>query len=248
MSGGSGRDVWSKEYNDVKEHADELYELIRERNALLSNSGGGGGSTGGSGSDAHRLSAQCRRKLGGLSNKITRLEEVIGLSKDSGTITQREAARRTELVHALGLRRDQLKDILSNRLDSDRKRLLNTGSESSSAATSAAETDATASLDARGILSLQKQALQSQDAQIDELGSIVSSTKHVALAINEEADLHQRLLDDLEDGVDHSQGYLRFAQRKLRQVSKKSGSCKTILVIIVLVIILAVLVSMAMHH
>ena len=107
------------------------------------------------------------------------------------------------------------------------------------------ETDATANLDSRGILQLQKQALRSQDDQIEELGQAVRNTKHVALAINEEVDLHQHLLDDLDGAIDHTESYLKFAKRKLQQVSAKSGSCKYIMIMILLIVVLALVISMA---
>mmetsp|Transcript_10504 Transcript_10504/g.26329 ORF Transcript_10504/g.26329 Transcript_10504/m.26329 type:complete len:139 (-) Transcript_10504:1245-1661(-) len=109
----------------------------------------------------------------------------------------------------------------------------------------ARETEDTAGRDSRGILQLQKQALSSQDEQIEELGRAVRNTKHVALAINEEVDLHQHLLDDLDSAVDHTESYMKFARRKLEQVSRKSGSCKYILIMILLVVILAVVIMMA---
>lgn len=109
----------------------------------------------------------------------------------------------------------------------------------------ASETVETAGLDSRGILQLQKQALRSQDDEIAELGKAVRNTKHVALAINEEVDLHQHLLDDLDTSVDNTQSYMKFARRKLEQVSRKSGSCKFILVMILLAVVLALVISMS---
>ena len=70
-------------------------------------------------------------------------------------------------------------------------------------------------------------------------------TKHVALAINEEVDLHQHLLDDLDSSVDNTQSMMKFARRKLEQVSRKSGSCKYIMVMILLVVVLALVISMS---
>ena len=108
-----------------------------------------------------------------------------------------------------------------------------------------AETIETAGLDSRGILQLQKQALRSQEDEIAELGRAVRNTKHVALAINDEVDLHQSLLDDLDNSVDNTQSYMKFARRKLEQVSRKSGSCKFIMIMILLVAVLAVIISMS---
>ena len=233
-------DSWTREYGDVKASCDELYELIRERNSMTAASAS---STGGGAreQDVHKLSAQCRRKLTSLSNKINDLEAGVGVG---GGVTQREASR-TELVHALRVRKDQLKDLMSRdgQRKSERTKLL--GGAGEGQRRPGAETADTAGLDSRGILQLQKQALRSQEDEIAELGAAVRQTKHVALAINEEVDLHQHLLDDLDSSVDNTQSMMKFARRKLEQVSRKSGSCKYIMVMILLVVVLALVISMS---
>ena len=45
--------------------------------------------------------------------------------------------------------------------------------------------------------------------------------------------------------MDNTQSYMKFARRKLEQVSRKSGSCKFILVMILLVVVLALVISMS---
>lgn len=64
--------------------------------------------------------------------------------------------------------------------------------------------------------------------------------QHVALTINDELDLHQRLLDDLDDDVEVSQSRMRAAQKKLKLVLKSSGNCKSLCVSILLMVALAV--------
>ena len=56
------------------------------------------------------------------------------------------------------------------------------------------ETPATVDLDNAGILQLQRNMMMRQDDELDELSRVVSSTKHIGLAVNEELDLHARLL------------------------------------------------------
>ena len=78
--------------------------------------------------DVHKLSAHCRRKLTSLSSKINDLEGTVSGS----SVTQREASRRTELVHALRVRKDQLKDLMSRdgQRKSERTKLLGATGES----------------------------------------------------------------------------------------------------------------------
>lgn len=67
------------------------------------------------------------------------------------------------------------------------------------------ETEQTAELDNRQLLQVQGQLIHEQDNQLDELEQVVQSTKHIAVAVNEELNLQTRLLDGLEDDVDHVQ-------------------------------------------
>ena len=66
--------------------------------------------------------------------------------------------------------------------------------------------------------------------------------QHIALTINEELDLQQRLLDDLDDDVEVSQSRMRAAQKKLKLVLKKSGNCKGLCTSILLMVALAVII------
>lgn len=64
------------------------------------------------------------------------------------------------------------------------------------------------------------------------------------MQINEEAELHNRLLDDLDEGVDGTASRMAAAQRRLRLVMRRSRGCKTqmllFLVSVVLVVVLIV--------
>lgn len=69
--------------------------------------------------------------------------------------------------------------------------------------------------------------------------------------INEEAELHNRLLDDLDEQVDGTRSRLAAAQRRLKLVMRRSGSCKTMtlmfLVAVILVVVLVIGFKVALH-
>lgn len=69
--------------------------------------------------------------------------------------------------------------------------------------------------------------------------------QHIALTVNEELDLHRRLLDDLDEDVDVSYSRLKAAQKKLKIVMKKSGNCKSMCFTILLMAVLAVVLVIA---
>ena len=79
----------------------------------------------------------------------------------------------------------------------------------------------------------------------------VVGTKHIALQINEEVGLHTRLLEDLDEHVDSTSSRLKAAQRRLQLVMRRSGSCKTSLLIfllgVILVVVLVVGFKLALH-
>lgn len=66
--------------------------------------------------------------------------------------------------------------------------------------------------------------------------------QHIALTINEELGLQERLLGELEEDVDVSHSRLKAAQKKLSKVMKQSGTCTSMLVTIGLMLILMVIV------
>lgn len=66
--------------------------------------------------------------------------------------------------------------------------------------------------------------------------------QHIALTINEELGLQERLLDELEEDVDVSHSRLKAAQKKLGKVMKQSGTCTSMLVTIGLMLVLMIIV------
>jgi chromosome segregation ATPase len=105
------------------------------------------------------------------------------------------------------------------------------------------ETDTTAELGSAGLLQLQHQVMSQQDRELEGLERSVAGTKHIALQINEEAELHNRLLDELDEGVDGTRSRLAAAQRRLQLVMRRSSSCKTqLLLVLVLAVLVVVLV------
>eukprot|EP00958_Prasinococcus_capsulatus_P021733 scaffold2986_cov406-Prasinococcus_capsulatus_cf.AAC.3 len=109
------------------------------------------------------------------------------------------------------------------------------------------ETEQTAELDNRQLLQVQNQLRQQQDAQLDELETVVQSTKHIALAVNDELNLQERLLDDLDGDVDHVQSRLSSATNKVKEVLKKNKQCCSMIIVIVLCVVIVVLLLSVLH-
>ncbi|KAG6689803.1 hypothetical protein I3842_11G192500 [Carya illinoinensis] len=84
----------------------------------------------------------------------------------------------------------------------------------------------TVGLDNSGLVGLQRQIMKEQDEGLGKLEETVVSTKHIALAVNEELDLHTRLIDDLDQHVYVTDSRLRVVQKHLAILNKRTkGSC-----------------------
>ncbi|XP_038978505.1 syntaxin-52-like isoform X1 [Phoenix dactylifera] len=64
------------------------------------------------------------------------------------------------------------------------------------------------------------------DEGLEKLEETVLSTKHIALTVNEELDLHTRLIDNLDHHVDLTGSRLQRVQRRLAILNKRTkGGC-----------------------
>lgn len=66
--------------------------------------------------------------------------------------------------------------------------------------------------------------------------------QHIALTIDEELGLQERLLNQLDEDVDVTHSRLKQAQKKLNVVMRQSGSCRTMLVTIGLMFVLMIVI------
>ena len=100
------------------------------------------------------------------------------------------------------------------------------------------ETDATAEANNAQLLVMQKALMEEQDVALDHLEKSVVTTKHIALQINEETQLQNRLLDDMDEEVDQTSNRLALAQKKLTRVMRQAGGCKAQILLLVTILIL----------
>ncbi|KAL4427976.1 hypothetical protein ABPG75_002065 [Micractinium tetrahymenae] len=237
-------DQWLADYEAAQQTANETLQLIQERNLQFPEGG----------PEASRITATCRRKLGTLGGLLDGLRTSLEGPQLAG-LTENERNRRRDLVAALRSRREQMLASLKREAPRAARDTLLAGSGSSGGLAAAGaggrETDATAELGNRGLLSMQQQVMQQQDDALESLERTVVGTKHIALQINEEAELHNRLLDELDEGVEGTSSRLAAAQRRLKLVMRRSGSCKTMvllfLVAVVLVVVAVIGFKIAVH-
>lgn len=80
------------------------------------------------------------------------------------------------------------------------------------------ETEQTRPLDNQGLLTFQKQQMEQQDDQVARLTTILQRQKQLGIAISQEIEEQNELLDDLSRGVDETSRKLTTAGKDLRRL------------------------------
>ncbi|KAI9248034.1 hypothetical protein BDA99DRAFT_251948 [Phascolomyces articulosus] len=77
------------------------------------------------------------------------------------------------------------------------------------------ETEETRGLDNEGLMQYQQQVMQDQDQQVEQFSAILSRQRQLGLAIGDELETQNQVLDELDSGVDRTNVKLKFAKKKL---------------------------------
>lgn len=80
------------------------------------------------------------------------------------------------------------------------------------------ETERTRELDNEGVVMLQKQMMQDQDLDVEELAKIVRRQKEMGLAINEELVLQNEMLKRVDEDVDRVQAKIQIAKKRVGKI------------------------------
>jgi thiaminase len=76
-----------------------------------------------------------------------------------------------------------------------------------------------------------------QDDALEDLSSAAERAKQVSMAVNEELDLHTKLLDDLEGDVEDTRGRLTLATRAVKRMMRRGSNCRAAMIAILVMTI-----------
>lgn len=223
----SSGDPWVREYNEAVKLADDINSMISERSSLPT-----------TGPEAQRHSSAIRRKITILGTRLDSLQSL--LSRIPGKqLSEKEMNRRRDMLLNLRSKVNQMANTLNMSNFANRDSLLGPEIKPADAMSR------TAGLDNNGVVGLQRQIMKEQDEGLEKLEETVISTKHIALAVNEELDLHTRLIDNLDQHVEETDSRLLRVQRKLAFLNKRTkGGCSCmcmLLSVIGIVVLVAVI-------
>ncbi|GAA0152699.1 SNARE protein [Lithospermum erythrorhizon] len=202
-------DSWVKEYNDSVKLADDITQMISERSSMPA-----------TGPEAQRHSSTIRRKITILTTRLESLQSLSSKPPGRQPLTEKEQNRRKDMLANLKSKVTQMASTLNMSNFANRDSLLGPEIKSADA------TSRASSLDNHGVVGLQRQIMKEQDEGLDSLEQTVVSTKHIALAVNEELGLHTRLIEDLDQHVDMTDSRLQRVQKRLAILNKRTrGGC-----------------------
>lgn len=230
----SSGDSWIREYNEGLKLADDITSMISERSSLPA-----------SGPEAQRHASAIRRKITILGTRLDNLQSILSKLPGKQPLTEKEMNRRKDMLANLKSKVSQMASTLNMSSFANRDSLLGPEIKPADAMNRAT------GLDNYGVVGLQRQIMKEQDEGLESLEETVMSTKHIALAVNEELGLQTRLIDNLDEHVDVTGSRLQRVQRKLGILNKhtKGGcSCMCMLLAVLGIVILIVAIYMLIKH
>ncbi|KAG5392371.1 hypothetical protein IGI04_022334 [Brassica rapa subsp. trilocularis] len=226
----SSSDSWMREYNEALKLAEDINGMISERNKSSL-----------TGPDAQRRASAIRRKITIFGTRLESLHSL--LSKIHGKpISEKEMNRRKDMIGNLRSQANQMASALNMSNFANRDSLLGSEIKADDSMSRVA------SMDNQGIVGFQRQVMREQDEGLEKLEETVMSTKHIALAVNEELGLQTRLIDDLDYLTDSR---LRRVQKNLAVMNKnmRSGcSCMSMLLSMLGIVGLAVVIWLLVKY
>ncbi|URE39303.1 SNARE domain [Musa troglodytarum] len=181
----SSLDQWMREFNEASKLSEDISAMMSERGSLPP-----------SGPDTQRHLTAMRRKITILRTRLDSLESLLSKLPSMQPIKDKDLHKRHEMLANMKSKANQMASTLNMSNLGNREDLFGDGKKSADVMSR------TSGLDNQGIVALQRQVMREQDEGLEKLEETVLSTKHIALAVNEELDLHTRLIDDLDQHVD----------------------------------------------
>ncbi len=161
---------------------------------------------------------------------ITALEQGLkdGAGSGSGKLGEGELRRRRDLVASARKDKEGLESLLNamaakSKLDHtvatvQQKQAL-MGSQPKQGRVLGKETARTRELDNQGVLQLQKQMMQDQDLDVEELRKVVVRQKELGIAINNELEVQNEMLKMVDEDVTRVQGKMEIAKKRIGKIS-----------------------------
>ncbi|CAN6296771.1 unnamed protein product [Urochloa humidicola] len=221
----SALEQWTKRFQEAERLVDDLVERIAEREAVPPSLP----------RELQRRTAEIRRKVTILGTRLDMLQEDLNALPKKQNISMKQLGKLAEKFAALSSKAKEVGGQFTMKYSLERNELCGSSEKSTKI-----DVNSIANMDNREMANLQRQVIKEQDSHLEILEETVVSTKHIALAINEELDLQAKLIDDLDERVEDTSTQLQRAVRRLKKLNtrmRKGGSCWGIVLAIIAAVI-----------
>lgn len=226
-AGAADPGAWLDVHRDLKQILHESRQALARRDGAVDS---------GNSTAAAEAAASAKKTLVKAGTLIATLADGLRKMQEAGRLGEGELRRRRDLVSQARMEREGL-DKLSNSMSSSTSTAGRGGASQGQASTSdkavllrggrpggrvlgapLPETDKTRQLGNQGVLLLQKEEMHSQDAQVDQLATIIRRQKEMGLQINEEVERQTEMLDMLDEDTTRVQGKVKVANNRIRKM------------------------------
>lgn len=232
--------TWTDLHREMKGHLHEARLQLARRDAANDSGGSSPGLGANQGSTAAlEAGASAKRALMRAASLLTALDGGLKSMGEAKRLGEGELRRRRDLLAAARSERDGLEKLSSSLASArgtregtpssgDKATLLSGAGESSSRARMGGrvlgaplpETERTRELDNAGVVQLQRQQMQEQDQDVDELAKIIRRQKEMGLAIKDEVEVQNEMLDQMDRDVDRVEAKMKVANSKARKLGQ----------------------------
>ncbi|RDA85548.1 hypothetical protein CP532_3309 [Ophiocordyceps camponoti-leonardi (nom. inval.)] len=225
-AGAADPGTWLDVHRELKQSLLEARQCLSRRDGCAD--GGDGTAAVEAGSAAKRAIVRAEALVAHLSDGLRRMTE-------SNRLGEGELRRRRDLVSTARMERDAL-EKLSNSMPSagvggvgggvggpataaEKSTLLRGGRPAGRVlGAPLPETDQTRELDNQGVLALQKQEMQAQDEQVEQLAAIIRRQKDMGLKINDEVEAQSEMLERMDQDSSRVMGKVQVANNRIRKM------------------------------
>jgi chromosome segregation ATPase len=227
---------WLHVFNECTSRVQLMQEAITKRNQKLEQ--------GATSTDKNIIEVNAKLKTD-LRTLGRDLEDLSGaLSGLTTEISGREIQRRRDQLSDLMQRKDELSKLFSKKgavNNANRSRLMGSDKKGKKK-NKDEEPDHIKGLEHEQILLYQQQTFGQQDKNLDVLSDALTRTKHIGLAISDELDEHQVLLNDLDHNVNRTEVRIKKENRRLDKLLKSSKT--PIIALCVIVILFCIVIAL----
>ncbi|XP_064456139.1 syntaxin-8-like [Ornithodoros turicata] len=234
----NGSDSWLSAHDNCVARGREIMEQLIQRNQLNRNTG-----------PFVHATSRIRQLIKQFTSDVSQLETGLNSASITSQITTREAERRQYMLNTLLNKKREMESLLHENAGlrhEARGALFGSdlaSAKSNEAGWNADETEATQDLTVEQIREQQQMAVKAQDRGLENLSHVIGRQKQMALGFNQELDLHNEILDDIENHTDRVNSRLIRETKNVQLVDRKAGTCGYWVVILLLMVAIVVVAA-----